>query len=405
MSRVDNKKECMECAGNPTSHWVSRVSAVMAYAMRPVDILLGSIMNTIEPFINKIFNPLVPKLCSFLASVNLGQIYDKPLEKDPWRIICLYEAANKKGISMRKFCFSKNSIGVYFATHHNGKSRMVCCFDDLPKPNAPTSQALWWMDDKGLMRKKFAKVGIPVAYGGVALTKKAGLKIFRSLDKPVITKPNLGSRSRHTTTHINTEDEFLKAFDIAKQLSPLVVIEEELKGMVFRGTIINGKVAAVIRREPPHVIGDGSSTVLELMNTANENPKRRGPIFHKIEQGREAEDNLKFQNLNWYSVPGNGRMVTLGQKVGRTNGASTTDVTDIVHPDNKKLLEKVYAVIKDPLIGVDFIIEDIAKPWANQMKCGVIECNSMPFIDLHHYPLFGESQNVAGKLWDAVFPS
>jgi len=61
-------------------------------------------------------------------------------------------------------------------------------------------------------------------------------------------------------------------------------------------------------------------------------------------------------------------------------------------------------------VGADFIIEDITKSWkeparaGGEQHCGIIECNSLPFIDLHHYPLFGRPNNIAGKLWDLVLP-
>ena len=68
------------------------------------------------------------------------------------------------------------------------------------------------------------------------------------------------------------------------------------------------------------------------------------------------------------------------------------------------MLEKLGAYLKDPLVGVDFIMEDITKSWKEEQHCGIIECNSLPFIDLHHYPLFGKADNVAGALWDLVIP-
>ena len=93
----------------------------------------------------------------------------------------------------------------------------------------------------------------------------------------------------------------------------------------------------------------------------------------------------------------------LHPKVSRSYGASTTEITD-AHPENVELFLKIAETLDDPLVGVDFMMEDMARSWREQ-KCGVIECNSCPFIDLHHYPLRGPARNVAGMVWDMIFPS
>ena len=92
-------------------------------------------------------------------------------------------------------------------------------------------------------------------------------------------------------------------------------------------------------------------------------------------------------------------------KASRGLGGGATDVTDETHPDNIALLEKIAQVLDDPLVGVDFIIEDASKSWREQERCGVIECNSAPFIDLHLYPLKGKPRDTAGALWDLVYPA
>jgi cyanophycin synthetase len=244
-----------------------------------------------------------------------------------------------------------------------------------------------------------------VAKGASAFSERRAIEIFRALKKPVIVKPYSGSRSRHTAIHLESEQEFLKAFRSAKMLSPFALIEEELCGMVHRGTLINGKLVGVIRREPPHIIGDGVHTVSELVAIENRNEKRQDGTFHKIATSREADQELVRQKLLWESVPSEGQLVTLNQKVSRGTGGSNTDVTEMMHPENRKLLEKVGTVLQDPLVGVDFIMEDVGAPWQERERCGVIECNSMPFIDLHHYPLRGTPRNVAGALWDLIFPN
>ena len=95
--------------------------------------------------------------------------------------------------------------------------------------------------------------------------------------------------------------------------------------------------------------------------------------------------------------------MTLNQKVSRSYGATTSDMTPVTHPENVKLFEKIGRVLGDSLVGIDFIVNDISKPWTEQKRCGVIECNSLPFLDLHHYPFTGTPRDAAGALWDAVF--
>ncbi|MFA5827706.1 MAG: hypothetical protein WC839_04440, partial [Candidatus Paceibacterota bacterium] len=238
----------------------------------------------------------------------------------------------------------------------------------------------------------------------VAFTKRKALKIFNGITKPVITKPNLGSRSRHTLIHIDTEEKLLYGFKKAKKLSPLVVIEEELQGYLFRATLVGGKLVGVVRRDQPEVKGDGIHTLQELMNKENERPERAGPIFHKIVIDPDAETELKREGIGMQNIPEKDKIITFSQKTSRGIGGSTTEVTDLIHPENIKMLEKLGAYLKDPLVGVDFIIEEITKSWKEEQHCGIIECNSLPFIDLHHYPLFGKPNNVAAKLWDLAMP-
>jgi hypothetical protein len=48
---------------------------------------------------------------------------------------------------------------------------------------------------------------------------------------------------------------------------------------------------------------------------------------------------------------------------------------------------------------------DIKKSWVETPRCGVIECNSLPFIDLHHFPLQGKPRNIAAAVWNVIFPA
>ncbi|HYD91474.1 MAG TPA: hypothetical protein VEA37_08310, partial [Flavobacterium sp.] len=322
---------------------------------------------------------------------------------DTLRTKCFWEEAKRRGIKMKEFHLGPIRDGFVAEYEKNGVKRTLV-FDGLPRPGLKESASLKWMDNKGVMKEKFKKESLPVADGGVAFTLSKALKIFNQLTKPVITKPNLGSRSRHTMIHLNNEKDLTIGFKKAKKLSPLVVVEEELRGYLFRGTLIGGKLAGVVRRDQPEVTGDGVRTLQELLDEENKRPEREGPIFHKITVDKETEDELKRQKITLEDIPEKGKVVFFSQKTSRGCGGTTTEVTDMVHPENKEMLEHVARFLNDPLVGVDFIMEDVTKSWKEEQHSGIIECNSLPFIDLHHYVMFGKPNNVAGKLWDLVLP-
>lgn len=388
------KKYCPDCGEARVNHNVAYISVLLSAIIEPWTNWIGKIIPESS------FDWFGSALTKILTFLKLGKITYELQNDDSGRTRVLWEEAINRGINMYEFRLFGIGHNI-FVSEYKGEKRF---FDVLPRPKIYNPRGLEWMDDKGKMKKHFEKAGIKVARGGVTYFKGKALKIFHSLDKPVITKPNLGSRSRHTTTHISREEEFLIAFKKARQLSPWVMIEEELSGYVFRGTLVGGKLIAVLRREPAYVIGDGIHNVKELIEIENKNPLRNGKIFHQLLLDKEATKELTHWNRNENIVPKKDELVTLGQKTSRTVGGGITDMTDVVHPDNKMMLEKIAEVLDDPLIGVDFIINDVSRSWCDQPKCGVIECNSAPFIDLHHFPLVGKPHNVAGALWDIIYP-
>lgn len=389
-------KYCKDCEPAQEIHSVAYLSVVLDYVSQPLfNVMEFLFKSTAEAISSKISIPFMETM----VFLKVAHFQYKPSEKDSFRTKCFWDEATRRGIKMKEF--RMGMVRDSFIAEYKGKKMS---FDGLPRPEEMSSDSIDWMDNKGIMKIKFLKEGLPVARGGVAFTKRKALKIFNEITKPVITKPNLGSRSRHTLIHINTEDTLIYGFRKAKKLSPLVVVEEELRGYLFRCTLVGGKFVGAVRRDQPEVIGDGVSTLQELFDKENERPERKGPIFHKIVIDPDAEKELQREGITMKDIPAKGRLVTFSQKTSRGIGGTTTEVTDMVHPENIKMLEKLGAFLKDPLVGVDLIIERIEEPWYTEQHCGIIECNSLPFIDLHHYPLFGKPNNVAGKLWDLVLP-
>lgn len=392
---------CPECGPATVPHSVERFTARMDFVLRHVGRPLEVVYNFIKPVFSAMRpGRMTPALTAAASALHLGIVVTEPDDKLNWRAKVIWEEAKRRGIVMKEFRPFGMPREFFFATFRND----TIMFDSLPKPRSSRDTSISWLDDKGVIIERFQKAGIPVPTGKSCTTFREAEEVLRKAGDPVIVKPNLGSRSRHTYVHITDIATLRTAFFKAKELSPWVVVEEELQGFVFRVTIVDGKVAGVMRREAPHVMGDGKHTVRALVAEENKNPLRHGPIFHELPLDGETDITLKTQHLSFESIPKKDQMVILNNKVSRTFGASTTEITDI-HPDNTALFINIGALLGEPFVGVDIMMDDMAISWREQKKCGVIECNSLPFIDLHHYPLKGPAVNVAGMVWDMVFPA
>ncbi len=394
-------RSCPHCGPNPVIHTIEWFSAFTSWLCRPFYQGINVLWKKIAPFFFFLNSEKAgEKVLRALTRLHMGKLVSQISEKDGGRARVMWEEARQRGIAIQEYWLLGHPRELFIA-HYKDQTRV---FESLPRPQGAESPAMDWMDNKGLMQKKFLAAGFPVPRGRACFSFHEAVRLLKELGGPVITKPNLGSRSRHTTIHIRAKSQLAEGFRIAKQLSPWVMVEEELQGFVHRVTLVGGRVAGVLRREPPEIIGDGIHTVHQLVLRENKNPKRQGPLFHHLPKGPETDAELARQKVTWESVPAAGTIITLHPRIGRGDGASNTEVTDTVHPENSKLFERIAAFLNDPLVGIDFIIKDMRQPWHEQMPCGAIECNSMPFIDLHHHPMRGKPRNVAGMLWDIAIP-
>jgi D-alanine-D-alanine ligase-like ATP-grasp enzyme len=386
---------CDACGSDPIRHRVEYISLLLESVMSP---LISPYAAQMQKLTRGRSNIPVSGVYRFFERHGWGEFKNQPDEQTLLLGKILWEEAARRGIIMREFRPFGLPKNLFVALMPDGRT---LDFEGIPQPRGGAEGA-WWMNDKSILKKRLRPLHIPVPQGGVAFTRAQGQIIFKRLPHPVIIKPAIGSASRHTTLHITTQEEFDRAFISAKKVSPWVVIEEELRGSVYRPTVVGCKLIATLRRDPPSVVGDDLHTIAELVAEANKHPSRQGPYFSRIPLSPLALKELAYQNLTLEDVPKKGRRVNLHQKINWGLGGTTTDVTEDVHPENIELFEKIATILNAPIVGIDFIIDDISRPWQEQDKCGVIECNSMPYFDNHHLPFEGISRDVAGPIWDLV---
>ncbi len=336
-----------------------------------------------------LFSPLV----WLMQKTKMITYHAEPSEFTSSRAEVLWEEAKRRGLVMENMRIFGRENDTYRVTIGN----KTIHFSGLPRPQAMAQSAEWWMDDKALLKKKLIAASIPVPRGGAFSRFSSLKKAFQALDKPVIIKPRLGSRGRHTTTWIYNETDLKKAFEIGKQLCHWVVMEEHLVGSVYRGTMIDGVCAGILRGDPPRVTGDGQHTIRELVELKNQS---RHEKVSAVKLTPQTDIFLARQNLTLDSVLGAGQQIDLIEKIGVSYGGHSAEETHLTHPETIRILEAAAKVVGDPLIGFDFIIPDISRS-PHEQKWGIIEVNGVPFINLHHDPVEGH-RNVAKYVWDFV---
>ncbi len=419
------KIKCEYCGNNPVPHFVY-------WFFESLNILLSPIRQSFLKAFSFIRLPdasrIATKIGNFFGIISFNLDINKCKVE---RAKVLWEEAQKRGIKMEELLLFGKPFDVYAAEANQQVSKSaskqiskVIIFSGLPRPRNIDRVALDAMDDKAILKKKFVEAGLPVPKGGSVWNFGQAKKIFKDLECSVpiygrpgwlinpprlapsetgrhataIVKPRAGSRGRHSTTFVSTVDDLESAYKIAKQLCFWVVVEEQLFGPVYRATVINYELCGVLRGDSPQVVGDGLNSIMKLIEIKNLSPH---PGIKDIKTDHDTEKFLARQNLKLTSVLTKGQIVSLSEKIGVSYGGSSSEDFEICHPDNKELFVKAAKVVSDPIIGFDFIIPDITKSYKEQ-KCGFLEANSLPFINLHHNPLLGKSRNVAAKVWDTI---
>ncbi|MBI5621433.1 hypothetical protein HY933_01020 [Candidatus Falkowbacteria bacterium] len=387
-----NQTRCLACGNNPTPHLLTRLSQNMTLRLIPFNTWLASVR--VFTFFNIVTDWLLRLMLVFFRVIGLLRVNTDLERAVGLRGRALWQEAARRGIPMHSFFFLNKPVDVYTAVVRGKK----IYFNGLPRPTRTPYASECWIDDKARLRAVLTTAGLPVARGGVFSDFSSLLALYRTLPKPVIIKPRIGSRGRHTTTRISDEQSLRLAFDLAKQLCHWVILEEHLVGSVYRATAIDGALAGVLCGDPPRVTGDGSHTITELVKLKNQN---KHPDVSDVVIGPAHIAFLSRLELTPATVLEPGKTIDLLEKIGVSYGGHSAEVTAETHPETKRILAAVAQAVGDPLVGFDFIIADISRS-PQEQQWGVIEANGLPFINLHHYPVAGAPNNVAKYVWDFV---
>ncbi len=267
--------------------------------------------------------------------------------------------------------------------------------------------------DKYLTRLCLTRAKLPMAKG---FCLKPGelpelKKKIQKLKYPLVVKPARADCGICVTTGIDNFAELKKAVAPALQheitkhdkFASGVIIEEMLKGDEFRIVVVGQKVVAVVQRVPAHVIGDGHSTIKELVEQTNNWLLHRYDHYKDVPlkpsaivlRDQIATDYLKKQKLTWQSVLPKGKLVYLRKNSNTSTGGRAIDRTADICSANKKMAVQAAQAVGAQVAGVDFMTTDLNRPWFKTKGCGIVELNCTIGLSLHHFPHHGRPRNVS----------
>jgi cyanophycin synthetase len=255
-------------------------------------------------------------------------------------------------------------------------------------------------------KRILAKAHIPVPEGDVVNTKTELRRSLKELDFPVVIKPINGNHGRGITTNIKTWEQAVDAFQIAKTISDDVIVEQFFNGEDHRLLVVNFKLVAVAKRTPAMVMGDGKSTIQQLIDQVNADPRRgvgHEKVLTTIKADKITEIILKNKHLTLESVLPLGEILFLKDTANLSSGGTSTDVTDEVPESTRLMAERIARLINLDICGIDVIAQDIHLP-IDGVNGAVIEVNAAPGFRMHLSPSKGLPRNVAAPVMDMLYP-
>ncbi len=257
-------------------------------------------------------------------------------------------------------------------------------------------------DTKHLLQQ--AEIAVPK--GEIIRTERGLKEAVDYVKYPLVIKPINGNHGRGITINIQNWEDALEGFKAAKEISRSVIVEKYITGDDYRLLVIDYKLVAAALRTPAHVVGDGKSTIQELVDEVNKDPRRgygHEKVLTMIKINEMTENILKAKSYTLETILDKNEVLNLKETANLSTGGTAKDVTDIVHPENIFMAERIARVIGLNICGIDVMTSDISKP-LSETGGAVLEVNAGPGFRMHLAPTEGLPRNVAANVVDMLFP-
>ncbi len=312
----------------------------------------------------------------------------------------LMEAARGRGVEVRVLDEVDNIIRL----ERDGRVEYV---QQATRTSADTYIAPLLMANKQVTKVLLAERGLTVPGGVAVSTLAAALARYPDVaGGGVVVKPRSTNFGLGVTVFQDPVEEgaFAAAVAAAFAHDSTVLLEEYISGREYRFLVIGGETCAVLYRVPANVVGDGVSTIAELVAAKNEDPLRGvGYVtpLEKIRLGAAEGEHLTLQGKDFTSVPVAGETVYLRKNSNISTGGDSIDCTDDVHAGYKTIAAEAARAVGASICGADVIIPNIDVA-PSERSYSIIELNFNPALHIHCFPYVGENRRPEERVLDLL---
>lgn len=240
-------------------------------------------------------------------------------------------------------------------------------------------------------KKQLQSMGMPVAPSMIIHEKTQLKDAIDKIGYPCVIKPTIGSKGNGITANIQNFEELYLAFDKAKSSiygSSPVMLEKFIKGNDFRLNVVHGKFIIAIERKPSFIIGDGISTIQQLIDRLNtmRNNKQTNPLnLKQINIDETLIQHIQTYDYDLHTVLPQDKTITLNSTANySTGGIFEIHTKKDIHPQIIQMAETIARTIKIDLLGIDYITTDITQPYS-KVKGSITEYNHSLSLEYLNY--------------------